>query len=81
MAGMNIGTAIRAARKAKGWTLEKLAQESGTDTGNLSRLERGIQSVNEPLLKRIMRLLDVSISVQAPGIDIGHLAPTAGLYP
>lgn len=79
---MNIGTAIRAARKAKGWTLEKLAQEAGTDTGNLSRLERGIQSVNEPLLKRIMALLGVSISVQAPGTsNIADGPEMKGLVP
>lgn len=66
---MKIGEAIRAARKAKGWTLEKLAQEAGTDTGNLSRLERGLQQVNDQLQRRILELLNVSISVQAPGID------------
>lgn len=64
---MNIGEAIRAARKSKGWTLEKLAQEAGTDTGNLSRLERGLQQVNEHLMQKLLGLLDVSISVSAPG--------------
>ncbi|WP_167141352.1 LexA family protein [Pseudomonas sp. OTU750018] len=66
---MNIGEAIRAARKNKGWTLEKLAQEAGTDTGNLSRLERGLQQVNEHLMQKLMGLLNVSVSVSAPGVS------------
>ena len=69
MGSMNIGEAIRAARKNKGWTLEKLAQEAGTDTGNLSRLERGLQQVNEHLMQKLMGLLNVSVSVSAPGVS------------
>ncbi|HAR06766.1 MAG TPA: hypothetical protein DCR72_14545 [Pseudomonas sp.] len=67
MNAMKIGEAIRAGRLAKGWTLERLAQEAGTDTGNLSRLERGKQQVNDQLLQRILALVDVSVMVQAPG--------------
>lgn len=66
---MNIGATIRAARKAKKMTLEKLAHEVGTDTGNLSRLERDLQTVNRELMDRILKVLDISVSVQAPGIS------------
>lgn len=66
---MKIGASIRAARKAKKWTLEKLAHETGTDTGNLSRLERDIQNVNRELLDKILQVLGISVSVQAPGVS------------
>lgn len=59
---MKIGATIRAARKAKKWTLERLAHEAGTDTGNLSRLERDMQGANKDLLERILQLLDISLS-------------------
>ncbi|HEJ3062528.1 helix-turn-helix domain-containing protein [Pseudomonas aeruginosa] len=66
---MKIGASVRAARKAKKWTLERLAHEVGTDTGNLSRLERDLQSVNSELMDRIIKVLGISVSVQAPGIS------------
>ncbi|WP_161973110.1 helix-turn-helix domain-containing protein [Pseudomonas aeruginosa] len=75
MDGMKIGATIRAARKAKKLTLEKLAHEVGTDTGNLSRLERDLQTVNRELMDRIMKVLDISVSVQAPGMLGDNVAP------
>lgn len=71
---MNIGATIRAARKAKKMTLEKLAHEVGTDTGNLSRLERDLQTVNRELMDRILKVLDISVSIQAPGISGDNVA-------
>lgn len=59
---MKIGATIRAARKAKGWTLERLAHEAGTDTGNLSRLERDMQGANKELLERILQVLGISLT-------------------
>ena len=41
---MDIGKNIRARRKEMKMTLEQLALEIGSDTGNLSRIERGQQS-------------------------------------
>lgn len=55
-------------------TLEKLAHEVGTDTGNLSRLERDLQTVNRELMDRILKVLDISVSVQAPGISGDNVA-------
>lgn len=43
-------------------TLEQLAHEAGTDTGNLSRLERGMQGANRELLERILKILGISLS-------------------
>lgn len=64
---MEIGPIIRKARKAKGWTLEELAHRVETDTGNLSRLERGKQGVSRELLSRIMGALDLSLSDAGAG--------------
>lgn len=65
---MKIGPTIRAARKAKGWTLEKLALEAGTDTGNLSKMERDLQGANRELLARILQILGISFT-GVPGTD------------
>lgn len=60
---MDIGQSIRKARKAKGWTLEELSHRVETDTGNLSRLERGKQGVSKELLARILGVLGMSLSL------------------
>ncbi|HGY3556649.1 TPA: LexA family protein [Pseudomonas putida] len=67
---MDIGQIIRKARKAKGWTLEELAHQVETDTGNLSRLERGKQGASKELLARILKTLDINLT-QAGQIDEG----------
>lgn len=64
---MDIGQIIRNARKAKGWTLEELANRVDTDTGNLSRLERGKQGASKELLLRIMQALDLRMAVGQNG--------------
>lgn len=58
---MDIGKAIRSARKAKGMNLEQLAHIAETDSGNLSRLERGLQGASQDLLVKIMDALDLTI--------------------
>lgn len=40
---MEIDTPLRRLRRARDLTLETVAQGVGTDTGNLSRIERGTQ--------------------------------------
>lgn len=59
---MEIGKAIRAARKARKWTLEELGGRVGVDTGNLSRLERGQQGASQELLLRICEALGLPLS-------------------
>lgn len=59
---MEIGKLIRNARKAKGWNLEDLALKAGTDTGNLSRFERGLQGASQELLTRLLEELGLSIT-------------------
>ncbi|MDI2594999.1 S24 family peptidase [Pseudomonas sp. 681] len=76
---MDIGKQIRDARKAKGLTLETLANQVDTDTGNLSRLERGLQGASHDLLKRIMSVLDLKLvnSVYDPSMGSGGLLASA----
>lgn len=59
---MEIGKAIRAARKARKWTLEELGGRVGVDTGNLSRLERGEQGASQGLLIKICEVLGLPLS-------------------
>lgn len=59
---MNIGSLIRSARKDKKLNLEQLALMVGTDSGNLSRLERGLQGASQELLTKILEALDLSIT-------------------
>lgn len=74
---MDIGQSIRKARKAKGWTLEELAHQVDTDTGNLSRLERGLQGASQELLGKIMKVLGMSLFSPADATNVAlALQPT-----
>lgn len=55
---MSIGFALRKRRKALGLTLSALAREAGMDSGNLSRIERDLQGISEPMLRRLCGALD-----------------------
>lgn len=61
---MDIGQIIRSARKAKKLSLEELALQVDSDSGNLSRLERGLQSTTPEKLKQIMSILGIQLSQQ-----------------
>lgn len=80
---MEVGQAIRAARKAKKMTLEELAHLVGTDSGNLSRLERGLQGASQELLIKILDALGLPLSSSlAAGsmrsnIEHAHVQPSA----
>jgi transcriptional regulator with XRE-family HTH domain len=62
---MQVGSAIRAARTKKGLTLNQLAHQAGVDAGNLSRIERGLQSVGIEPLRAIARALGVTVDTLA----------------
>ncbi|WP_337058199.1 LexA family protein [Pseudomonas sp. USHLN015] len=74
---MEIGQAIRKARKAKGWTLEELAHRVGTDTGNLSRLERGQQGARQDLLQKILKELEIAIGAEATVSEASNVSLAA----
>lgn len=66
---MDIGQRIREARKARGLTLEALANQVDTDTGNLSRLERGKQGASQELLTKLFNVLHLGVA------DVEHIRP------
>lgn len=53
------GENVRAARKAKGWTQEDLAHESGLATVQVSRIERGVREIRLTTLVRLLKALDI----------------------
>ena len=54
------GENVRAARKAKGWTQEDLAHESGLATVQVSRIERGVREIRLTTLVRLLTALDIA---------------------
>ena len=70
---MYIGSVIREIRLAKGLTLEEVAYGAGTDGGNLSRIERGLQRCIPELLERIAATLDVPVSVLYQRVEAGRV--------
>lgn len=86
MRAMDIGAAIRSARKAKKWTLEELSNRVGTDTGNLSRLERNKQGASRELLAKIFSELGISLEPAATdaiqtNVALGNTNVFAGGWP
>lgn len=59
---MSIGQVIRALRIERGFTLERIALDVGTDASNLSRIERGLQQPTEEALKAIALVLGSTVS-------------------
>jgi transcriptional regulator with XRE-family HTH domain len=53
------GDNVRAARRARGWTQEELAHESGLATVQVSRIERGRREIRLTTLLRLLDALDV----------------------
>lgn len=53
---------LRQAREKRGMTLNALAKKVGSDVGNLSRIERGVQTPNVNLAERICSEFDGEVS-------------------
>ena len=70
---MTVGTNIRKLRKERGLTLNQLATEVGSDVGNLSRVERGVQGYSEQILGKIAAALQVPIATLF--LDVDHIKP------
>jgi transcriptional regulator with XRE-family HTH domain len=51
------GVWLRAARSAKGWTMEELAAEAGTAQAVVSNLERGARNPSRAMVERLSRAL------------------------
>lgn len=57
----HLGPRLRAARTARGWTLDELATRAGMSVSTLSRLESGKRQATLELLLPLTRLLGVSV--------------------
>lgn len=71
---MKIGAVIREIRQAKGLTLEEVAYAAGTDGGNLSRIERGLQRCVHEVLEGIASGLGMTVAelyLQAEAMQSG----------
>lgn len=59
---MKLGAEIRRRRQALKWTLEDMVEKVGSDTGNLSRVERGLQGVTEEMLRKLAQAFGCTIA-------------------
>lgn len=74
---IKLGLAIRHQRKQQNKTLTQLADQIGTDAGNLSRIERGNQTISPATLNKICLALDCSpaqLYAQQEGENFAHPA-------
>ena len=58
----NIGGQIRKLRKRRGWTLQRLAEQSGLSVSFLSQVERGLSSPSISSLGAVANALEVPLS-------------------
>ena len=63
-----IGERIKEARKNKGWSQEKLAEEIDVATAYLSRVERGGTAINLKRLGQISVALDIPMEELITGV-------------
>lgn len=76
---IRIGRQIRDLRKAKGITLQILADGIGRSVGYVSQVERGVSNLPIPVLQQISDLLSVQITwffhseVKQPLNELGHV--------
>lgn len=57
---LTLGVLVRQARKAKGWTQEQMAHETGLSLPTISRIERDVQVPSIETLKLIARATGTS---------------------
>ncbi|WP_420768583.1 helix-turn-helix domain-containing protein [Parageobacillus thermoglucosidasius] len=65
------GRRIRAFRKLKGYTQERLAKEIGISVSILGEIERGNRLPTEELVQQIAERLNISVEELAPHSEAG----------
>ncbi|ALF09013.1 helix-turn-helix domain-containing protein [Parageobacillus thermoglucosidasius] len=65
------GRRIRAFRKLKGYTQERLAKELGISVSILGEIERGNRLPTEELVQQIAERLNISVEELAPHSEAG----------
>lgn len=77
--GIRIGRQIRDLRKAKGVTLQTMADKIGRSVGYISQVERGVSVLPIPVLQAICELLEVQVTwffhteTEQPIEELGHV--------
>jgi len=77
--GIRIGRQIRDLRKAKGVTLQTMADKIGRSVGYISQVERGVSVLPIPVLQSICELLEVQVTwffhteTEQPIEELGHV--------
>lgn len=57
-----VGTNLRKARQAKGWSQDELSFQSGVDRSYLSEVESGMKNVGIKRLDALARALEVDVA-------------------
>jgi transcriptional regulator with XRE-family HTH domain len=57
-----LGKRVRELRKAKGWTQEKLEENSGLDRTYISDIERGVRNPSFKSLEKLAKALKVKVA-------------------
>jgi transcriptional regulator with XRE-family HTH domain len=65
---VRFGENVRVARKARGWTQEDLAHETGLASVQVSRIERGVREIRLTTLLRLVVALDISPELLLDGL-------------
>jgi transcriptional regulator with XRE-family HTH domain len=78
----SFGERLRALRQARGWSLDRLAAESGVSRAMISKVERGESSPTAVVLGKLSAALQVTMSEllagAVPGGAAGDAAPDPG---
>ena len=61
---MNLGENIRKARKAAGVTQKELAERTGINQADISKLENGTRNPSINLLKRLAEGMDMVLKIE-----------------
>jgi amino-acid N-acetyltransferase len=78
---MSIGHSIRYRRKSLNITLQKLANQVGSDAGNLSRIERGVLGINESLLRKVAEALNCTPAYLYAQSEITQTSHSIQMHP
>ena len=63
--GAAIAADVLALRLSRGWTQGDLAERSGIDQSDISRIERGLSNATEATLGRLAEVLDAEVHMVA----------------
>lgn len=66
----HVGPRLRAARQARGWTLDELARQAGISASTLSRLESGKRQASLELLLPVTRRLGIRVDDLLPAESV-----------